>query len=76
MDQFRPLFVYFCPFLITISKIQIDKSLDGVLGIGTCGRKMVGAVETTELWRPPNFTNIFILMSLYLPSTRTSNLWN
>ena len=55
MDQFRPLFVYFCPFLITISKIQIDKSLDGVLGIGTRGRKMVGAVETTELWRPPKW---------------------
>ena len=25
-------FVYFCPFLITISIIQIEKSLDGVLG--------------------------------------------
>ena len=25
-----------------------------MLGIRTRGRKMVGADETTELWRPPN----------------------
>ena len=30
MGQSRPLFVYFRPFLITISIIQIVKSLDGV----------------------------------------------
>ena len=35
---------------MTISIIQIEKSLDGVLGIRTWGRKMVGADETTELW--------------------------
>ena len=52
MGQSRPLFVYFCPFPITIS-IQIEKSVDGVLGIRTRGRRMVGADETTELWRPP-----------------------
>ena len=40
-------------FLITISIIQIEKSLDGVLGIRTRGRRMVGADKTTELWRPP-----------------------
>ena len=51
--QFRPLFVYFCPFLITISIIQIGKSVDGVLGIRTRGRTLVGPDETTELWRPP-----------------------
>ena len=34
MGQSRPLFVYFCSFLITIS-IQIEKSVDGVLGIRT-----------------------------------------
>ena len=43
--------VYFCSFLITIS-IQIEKSIDGVLGIRTRGRRMVGADKTTELWRP------------------------
>ena len=44
-------FVYFHSFLVTIS-IQIEKSVDGVLGIQTQGRRMVGADETTELWRP------------------------
>ena len=51
MGQSRPLFVYFRHFLVTIS-IQIEKSIDGVLGIRTRGRRMVGADETTELWRP------------------------
>ena len=32
MGKSRPLFVYFSSFLITIS-IQIEKSIDGVLGI-------------------------------------------
>ena len=50
MGQSRPLFVYFRYFLITIS--IIEKSIDGVLGIRTQGRRMVGADETTELWRP------------------------
>ena len=49
MGQSRPLFVYFRPFLITISIIQIEKSVDGVLGIRTQGRRMVGTDETTEL---------------------------
>ena len=29
------------------------KRMDGVLGIRTRGRGMVGADKTTELWRPP-----------------------
>ena len=53
MGQSRPLFVYFRPFLITISIIQIEKSIDGVLGIWTRGCRMVGADKTTELWRHP-----------------------
>ena len=53
MGQSQPLFVYFRYFLATISIIQIEKSIDGVLGIRTRGRRMVGADETTELWRPP-----------------------
>ena len=36
-------FVYFRPFLITISIIQIEKSKDGVLGTQTAGCMMVGA---------------------------------
>ena len=53
MYQSRPLFVYFRPFLITISIIQIEKSIDDVLGIRTCGRRMVGTGDTTELWQLP-----------------------
>ena len=49
---------YFCSFLVTIS-IQIEKSIDGVLGIRTWGRRMVDADKTTELWRPPqDFANV------------------
>ena len=46
MGQSRPLFVYFCTFLVTIS-IQTEKSIDSVQGIQTRGRRMVGADETT-----------------------------
>ena len=48
------LFLFiFRSFLVTISIIQIEKRVDGVLGIRTRGRRMVDADETTELWRPP-----------------------
>ena len=39
MGQSRPLFVDFRPFLITISIIQIEKNVDGVLGIRTRSRR-------------------------------------
>ena len=51
MGQSRPLIVYSCYFLDTIS--ISEKSVDGVLEIRTRSRKMVGTDETTELWRPP-----------------------
>ena len=60
MGQSRPLFVYFRPFHIT-NQLQIDKSIDGVLGIRTRGRRMEGADETTELWRPPGFESFALL---------------
>ena len=50
--------VYFRPFLITISIILIEKSLDGVLGIRTHGSTVVGSDKTTELWRPPKMHSI------------------
>ena len=53
-------FVYFRSFLVTIS-IQTEKSIDGVLGIRTRGRRMVGADETTELWRPPKASSWFMM---------------
>ena len=43
-------FAYCRPFLITI--IQIENSVDGVLGIRTQGRRMVDVDKTTELWQP------------------------
>ena len=46
-------FVYLRPFLITISIIRIENSIDGVLGIRTRDRRMVGSTKTTELWQPP-----------------------
>ena len=42
MGQSWPLFVYFRPFLITILIIEIEKILDGVLG-------MVGADKEAAL---------------------------
>ena len=60
MGQSPPLFVYFRPFLITISIIQIEKSIDGMLGIQTRGLRMVGADETTKLWRPPTLTFVYV----------------
>ena len=59
MGQSRSLFVYFRHFLITMSIIQIEKSLDGVLGIQAHGRSMVSADKTMELRRRP-FTSIFV----------------
>ena len=53
MGPTRPLFFYFCPFLITISIIQIEKSSDGELGTWTRGRRMVGTDKTKEPWWPP-----------------------
>ena len=52
-------FVYFRAFLITISIKQIENSIDGVLGIRTRSRRMVGADDTTELWRQPTSKKLF-----------------
>ena len=61
MGQSRPLFRL---FHITI-QLQIEKSIDGVLGIRTGGRKMVGADETMELWRPPNYVRLWSMITNY-----------
>ena len=57
MCLFRPLLRLFLYFSHHYS-ITNWKSLDGVLGICTLSRRMVGADKTTELWRPP-FKNKF-----------------
>ena len=43
ISQSRPLFVYFRPFLVTISIILIEKIVVGVLGIRNRGHRIVGA---------------------------------
>ena len=45
MGQSQPLFV----FIITISIIQIEENVDGVLGIRTQGHRMLGTAKTTVL---------------------------
>ena len=75
--QSRPLFVYFRPFLITISILQIEKSVDGVLGIRTQGHIIVGADNTIELWQPLPSTHV-VLVKVSGPSynsTRGANFW-
>ena len=64
MGQTWPLFVYFRPFLNTMSNIGRSKfhfkSLDGVLGIQTRDSRMACADKSTELWQPlmkNTFTN-------------------
>ena len=53
MDQSRPLFVYFRSFLVTIST-QLEKKHRWCAWDSNPGRRMVGADETTELWRSFN----------------------
>ena len=56
-----PIPASFCLFsLFSHYNFNNWKSIDGVLGIRTRGRRMVGADETTELWRP---LRLNILMS-------------
>ena len=59
MGLSRPLFVYFRPFLITISIIQIEKSIYGVLEIQTRGCMMVKTDNTMELWWLPIKYNVY-----------------
>ena len=53
-------FIYFRHFLfpptitVSISTTRMEKSVDGVLGIRTCGRCVVGADKTMDLWLPPS----------------------
>ena len=55
MGQSRPLFLWISS--VSYSNIKFNhtnwKSVDIVHGIWTWGCRMVGADETTELWRPP-----------------------
>ena len=72
MGQSRPLFVYFRYFLNTISLIQIEKSVDGVLGIRTQGpqdgrhRQNHRAMVATLLYKT---LSPLSSLSLFFPST-------
>ena len=59
MDQTRHFFAYFRHFHNPITNIELywtvkQKIIDGVLGMWTWGSRIVGAGESTELWRPPH----------------------
>ena len=70
------LIVYFRFFLNTISIIQTEKSVDGVVGIQTHGRRMVGPDDTTELWGPPSTSTVFValLVEQLLPTPEICSL--
>ena len=63
-------FVYFRLFLNTMTNTvgtKFDcKSIDGVLGIWTWDRIMVGADESTELWWPPKLRSFALFELPYL----------
>ena len=52
-------FRLFASFQHVTIQIQIEKSVDGVLGIWTQGSRMEGANESTELWRHPKEFNFY-----------------
>ena len=73
MGQSRPLIIfYFRSFLVPtiISIIQIEKSVDGVLGIRTRGLRMVGNDATTELWRHPQWIILLFLKNIWSSSQK------
>ena len=59
-------YVYYRSFLIPITIIQIEISLDGVPGVRTRGHGIEGADTTTELWRPPYLLGFKINKALSL----------
>ena len=55
VGQTRPLFCFIFVFSQNNDKYSTkfdSKSVDGVVGIRTQEHRMVGAVNSTELWRP------------------------
>ena len=69
MGQSRPhfrLFLYFPHSNIKLQfqfQFQIERSVDGALGIQTRGRRMAGIDENRQLWRPPTLPNILFSVS-------------
>ena len=62
MGQTRPLFVYFRPFLNAMTNIVQNlayKCVDGVHGIETRVRRMVGSDKPTENWWPHKVSHFY-----------------
>ena len=55
-------FVYFRPFINPPSIIINRKSVDGVLGFQTWSHRIVGADQTTEIWRPPYLLHNYVVL--------------
>ena len=69
MSQSRPFLCLFSSFLNDTIQIEIDKSVDGVLGTQTQGGRMEGKDKSTELWRHPvRYTSFLPLFFPYLRS--------
>jgi len=61
--QIPAFFVYFRLFYITF-QIQIEKSIDVVLGIQT---RMISADRSSDLWRPPTlYTHVIRIHTRYI----------
>ena len=56
------LFLFFSHDKYSTNFTIIYKRVDGVLGTRTRGSRMVGADESTELWRQPNINFVVILV--------------
>ena len=54
-------FRLFSSFLFYTNQIQIDKSVDGVLGTQTRGGRMDGVDKSTELWCHPQKQKLHII---------------
>ena len=53
--------------------MQIEKSVDGVLGIQTCDISMVGADKTKDLWQPPKIYHKFRSVAKHRRKTESCN---
>ena len=60
LASFLFIFVLFS-FQIQFQRYKLKKSIDGVLGIRTRGRRIVGTDKTAELWRPPLYLFLRII---------------
>ena len=63
LKKYGPIPASFSFIFVLFVHLQIEENVDGVLGIRT-RRRMVGADETTELWRPPMLARTYHIFSI------------